>query len=817
VTPKTSLSTTTPPARPPDAASDWTLAFALASALTVILAFSPLTVSLDDIKIPPLLGLGGLCLALAAWIGPSRRASEDLWLAALGLAAVLSALMANQRWMALRELGTLGAAAGLYLALAWSVRGEKRAFAATWTLMGLALAEFLFALFHFAGGMRWLRETLFDDLERLTEGQELAARMLSTFADSGDLLGTFLNEDFFSGFAAGAIPLAAAMALAAKRQRSRALCLFGALLGIFCVLIALSKESLAGMALGLGVFGALAIWIAGPGARPSEQSVSSRGASAWGTLAKVAALTAAALTLFAGLTLWHVWPRFLREVETVGTAFSSRAVIWRGALAIWSENPIFGAGPGNFRAEFPLKRSPDYFEHEISNVTLTAHNLYLDALNETGALGFLAFLGFLALWALGCWAAVRNREASPRERLLAAGYLGAFAAVAVQSVSSPWARWPAGTAALALFLGLGSGASRSIQPAPSEEAASAKSPLPGRPALRWVAVGAALAFAGMNWAQGLQHFRSMKVYRLGYEAHGIEEYDEAVRHYEKALAIWPDNHSAAYRLGALYTTQTLREPRRSEELLAKASAIYERLDQRWPNYAETPYNRALLERAKALLALEKALRARDANPQAVPEGTFLAQEALAHVDAAIAQARRFRSWSNKFEAWRLLGDMLAEKARLLESSAPEGSPKSEEALDCWLEACLAYDGALLAARRAERLGRAISPDDLGLARGNLLDGLKAAGAYEKALALAEETYLDSPQSDSLAGETLALRLALNDFAGALKTAQRNAADNPLSPIRWSDLATVADMAGQPEVAKMAREKLEKLQLFFKEK
>ncbi|HUR29139.1 MAG TPA: O-antigen ligase family protein [Planctomycetota bacterium] len=86
-----------------------------------------------------------------------------------------------------------------------------------------------------------------------------------------------------------------------------------------------------------------------------------------------------------------------------------RLAILPGALAMWSDAPWLGVGPGQFRAAFPPYRSER--ERTLSNLASPgresevehAHDDYLTMLDEVGLLGaasWLTVLGWLALFAL---------------------------------------------------------------------------------------------------------------------------------------------------------------------------------------------------------------------------------------------------------------------------------------------------------------------------------------------------------------------------------------------------------------------------------
>lgn len=72
---------------------------------------------------------------------------------------------------------------------------------------------------------------------------------------------------------------------------------------------------------------------------------------------------------------------------------TGRLEIWSYAYKLWTQNPILGIGPGNFK-----KNSPDFFGQE--RVT---HNTYFQILSELGLVGFCLFslIMFLTILALG--------------------------------------------------------------------------------------------------------------------------------------------------------------------------------------------------------------------------------------------------------------------------------------------------------------------------------------------------------------------------------------------------------------------------------
>jgi hypothetical protein len=102
---------------------------------------------------------------------------------------------------------------------------------------------------------------------------------------------------------------------------------------------------------------------------------------------------------------------------SAGAALSSRIEMWRVALKISAEDPVFGVGASRFQTA-----SRDYLTDAFiasfpeAAVGENAHNNFLQVLAELGLTGFIAFV-----WLL--WAAIRKGPdpSSPERRALVAG------------------------------------------------------------------------------------------------------------------------------------------------------------------------------------------------------------------------------------------------------------------------------------------------------------------------------------------------------------------------------------------------------------
>ncbi|ODU44694.1 O-antigen ligase family protein [uncultured Aquimonas sp.] len=128
---------------------------------------------------------------------------------------------------------------------------------------------------------------------------------------------------------------------------------------------------------------------------------------------RLAALTVAcALLLGAGFALHHSSERFAERVdrsaaalsgdpEALDHALSFRLPIWRAALSMIAAHPVNGVGVRGYRYAYPEHAPTDdrfVFEGERGEQgAFHAHQIVLEILSETGALGLLCWLFAVAL------------------------------------------------------------------------------------------------------------------------------------------------------------------------------------------------------------------------------------------------------------------------------------------------------------------------------------------------------------------------------------------------------------------------------------
>lgn len=111
-----------------------------------------------------------------------------------------------------------------------------------------------------------------------------------------------------------------------------------------------------------------------------------------GAVAALAVIGAAAV-LLAGPEL----DRALREkTHIAGTNVDTRELRWQAAARMVADQPVLGAGPGGFRAEYPAASR----NAEIDEQSPVAHNMYLEVAAELGLTGFALFAALLVLTAV---------------------------------------------------------------------------------------------------------------------------------------------------------------------------------------------------------------------------------------------------------------------------------------------------------------------------------------------------------------------------------------------------------------------------------
>jgi O-antigen ligase len=318
------------------------------------------------------------------------------------------------------------------------------------TALGPALKE----------GIRWLEVVVVYvvgvDLLReprrraIALGLLLAAGMVEAFLGYGQFLlrmgppafrtggflrayGTFGQPNPYAGYLGTLLPLALALALCGWRERDR----IGRALTVLvaAVFVALLGALLASMSRGgwLGFAFAVAV----------IASLFDRRA----LMAALAGLAGGVLIVFLGafnLLPAQISERLMQVVSYFGVfdvrtvtltpanwAVVERMAIWQAAWGMFESHPFLGVGPGNYAVLYDQFAMPGWKESMGH-----AHNLYLNLLAETGAIGLCSFLVFWAAAILMVWRRHRApaREATWWQRAVPLGVLGVLAQVSLHNM-----------------------------------------------------------------------------------------------------------------------------------------------------------------------------------------------------------------------------------------------------------------------------------------------------------------------------------------------------------------------------------------------
>lgn len=430
----------------------------------VIFAFTPYTNNLDEIKVSALFFCGPIFLILYLILAATGHVklfpvTPLIPLVGFALIMIISTLLAGKtyEWIAwIEQMQNIALLGGFFIffGLMRNKMDVRRAFL-IYTIFGLGTT--IFGLFHYSGGFKLLQNLFFSG----REGSETPMLILFiTFKKSQDeMFSTILNRQFYAALLVMLMPLSTAFAIIENKSHAlRYAAIASTIFMGICLYLAHSKASLGAIVVIAIVFFILykryahfkeiriphlGIWIAG--------------------------ILLIAFTL--GFFTADVGPE---KLKTIHRSVASRAIIWKGGWEIFlhgpggekwyeTDNPplnlrsiVIGSGPACFRILFPRYRNPDYNLHDISHVTLSSHNRFLDLLAENGILGFICYVGFLAIFfGMGIRRLLRVKDGELRVYIIAllCGVFGIY----LTNIFSPNSRWAADGMNIWVILGLGFG------------------------------------------------------------------------------------------------------------------------------------------------------------------------------------------------------------------------------------------------------------------------------------------------------------------------------------------------------------------------
>jgi len=217
--------------------------------------------------------------------------------------------------------------------------------------------------------------------------------------------GPFVNRNHFAGFVELTLPTGLALLMLRGIRREQApLMILLTIVPISAVVLASSRAGI--ICVGLAICGLAAF-------RLSRRRVERV------RVAPVAVAVAAGVILIGWIGVGHAVERFLPS-RTTGVPLGKRLSMTSGALHIFLDHPVSGAGLGTTIAVYPRYETM-YDGRVVDHV----HDDYAEALAETGALGGVCGAGFLIL----LFAGARRRLMAEQGHFSRALHAGAIAAV----------------------------------------------------------------------------------------------------------------------------------------------------------------------------------------------------------------------------------------------------------------------------------------------------------------------------------------------------------------------------------------------------
>ena len=245
----------------------------------------------------------------------------------------------------------------------WVDASEK-----TWESFGLAVAVYAFSISLFA-------------IVQFFSSHGLLYWVIHT---QGYVFGPYVNHNDYAGLMEMLIPIGMCYAFSrSQRSSERMLLVFGVCMAIASVLLSGSRGGVISVAVEMVFLGAL-LW----------QWKVVRSVRSWGAIGLMS--TAGVAVLFLAITPKSAWQRLATVAGLArmpDVTLGNRLAVSRDALAELRDYPWLGTGLGSFESVFP-----QYQTFPTDLAWNHAHNDYVEALTEAGAVGGLLILSALLLF-----------------------------------------------------------------------------------------------------------------------------------------------------------------------------------------------------------------------------------------------------------------------------------------------------------------------------------------------------------------------------------------------------------------------------------
>jgi len=337
----------------------------------------------------------------------------DILLAGFLTLTLVSALAADNGWLALRATGVSLAGAGLF----WAARTVARAGRATQLLAALAAAVVVGAV----TGLLQAYGLMDSSLTSLTRAPG----------------GTFGNRNFMAHMVALGLPVLLLVSLEARRRRDAVFGTAGVMLAVAALVLSRSRAAWLGAAASTLFLVVEGLWI---GRLWSDQRLRRRFVL-FGGLAVGGLLLALVLP---NRLNWRSDSPYLDSLTGVANykegSGRGRLIQYGNTLGMAADHPVLGVGPGNWPVHYPSYMSPGDPSFDPDDIIPTnpwPSSDWVAMLAERGIPASLCLLFAGAAIALGAWARVRRggryapdlSDLTIVATLIAVAVVGAFDAV----------------------------------------------------------------------------------------------------------------------------------------------------------------------------------------------------------------------------------------------------------------------------------------------------------------------------------------------------------------------------------------------------
>jgi len=277
-----------------------------------------------------------------------------------------------------------------------------------------------------------------------------------------------------------------------------------------------------------------------------------------------------------------------------------RMPIWEGTISMICAHPWLGCGKGAYFIFYPRFRHIDYWlSSHPTNLTIHAHNEFLQIWSETGIIGLIIFLGIIITV---LWIAVKKIDMwknDPSRRYLMIGMASSVICLLTHNLVSNNLQMPSSAISLWLVFGLIIGMASNYPVSPAQKSVRRFKPL--------IFLALTPIMVIIVWYILAMPMISQYLFRQAWRERGENRWPQAVTKYRKAVEWNPYDTELHYRLAYAYIQCGL---------LNKAIEEYKNVCKIAPDYGDVHRNMGIIyiKQKKYILAEQHFSRALKINP-----------------------------------------------------------------------------------------------------------------------------------------------------------------------------------------------------------